>query len=85
MMDTTILIVVAFLVTLYVCGKNLLRKRYYRDFIWFACMLAWTFVIMLAYTQKWPIAERLTSVAFFDQCMKPVTQQLRPIMNIELE
>lgn len=85
LLDTTILIAVAFVVILYVGGKKLLRERYYRDFIWFACMLTWTFVLMLAYEQDWPIATRITSVAFFDQCVKPITQPLRPIMNLEME
>ncbi|MNY76216.1 hypothetical protein D3C86_2157280 [compost metagenome] len=70
---------------MYIGGKKLLRKRYYRDFVWYICMLAWAMVITLAYEQKWEIASHITSLAFFDQCVKPITQQLRPIMNWELK
>ncbi|MBD3920867.1 hypothetical protein H8B09_19020 [Paenibacillus sp. PR3] len=85
MINTTILIAAGFVVMLYIGGKMLLRKRYIRDFIWYTCMLTWAFVIMLAYEQKWAIASKITSVAFFDQCVKPISQALRPIMNMEFE
>ncbi|PWW08284.1 hypothetical protein DFQ01_1015 [Paenibacillus cellulosilyticus] len=78
---TTILVTSIFIIVLYIGGRTLLHKRYYRDFIWYACVLIWAFVITFAYVQKWVVASQLTSLAMFDACVRPITQFIRPIMK----
>jgi|GEM_PF-2196833 len=85
MLNPNILITVGFAVMLYAGARILHRKRYYRDFVWYVCILGWAFVIMLAYVQKLPMASQITSIALFKQCVKPFSQQLLPIMNLEFE
>lgn len=76
-----IVVTVVFIILLYAGGKTLLHKRYYRDFIWYTCMLVWSYVIMFAYVQKWLIASHLTSVALFNECVEPISQLMSPIMR----
>ncbi|WP_336788854.1 hypothetical protein [Paenibacillus sp. MMO-177] len=72
MLYVALVIVLAYFVLLYAGGKTLIRKKWYKDFVFYLILMTWSAFVAVGFVLNWSGAASGTTVVLINMGMEPI-------------
>jgi hypothetical protein len=80
-----IFILAAYVVLLIVGGKQLTRKKWYKDLVVYIVLLTWSTAIAVGMAMDWPAVSAGTTVALINKSMGPLRNMMHAMLGWGME